>query len=460
MKKSFVLTAVLLGICLPVSVNADWKDDIGYTALMARIGGGLEDGTGVQVGISEAFVGGQYMPDVTNAQFTGKTITNVTGSHSGSSTHATSVARLFFGNTTSISGGVTQVYAYSADDWALNVSGYSTSTDPTAPQFQVMNNSWVDRASSSTTAAEATAILHHIDYMVNTFDTTIVGGTDNSGGLPKLLAPSYNTITVGRTNGTHASGTTSFYGAGRSKPDIVAPATTTSSSTPMVSSAATLLYQKGMGTDAVRSETLRAVLMAGATKEEFPDWDHTSTRPLDEVFGAGELNVDNSYSILEGGQFAGSTSQPVSLIGEDGWDYQAGINPSDPIYYDFEIVDGMRWEDFSVILAWNMDIIDTDGSGTFSPLENLANLDLRLYDSTDSFLNSVVDLSVSTIDNVEHLYIGRLESGRYTLEVTADQSQDFGIAWRSNLSAVPEPNSLAFLAIAASALTFRRKRNT
>ena len=58
--------------------------------------------------------------------------------------------------------------------------------------------------------------------------------------------------------------------------------------------------------------------MAGATKQEFANWtdpatteptpnpwNRTPTQPLDDMFGAGELNVYNSYLIQLGGQHAG-----------------------------------------------------------------------------------------------------------------------------------------------------------
>ena len=85
----------------------------------------------------------------------------------------------------------------------------------------------------------------------------------------------------------------------------------TSFSTAMVSSAVVLLRQAAnlQGGAAVRPETLKAVLLAGATKEEFPGWSHTVTTPLDPVFGAGELEISNSWFILAGqGQAANLTT--------------------------------------------------------------------------------------------------------------------------------------------------------
>lgn len=471
--KSSLPLAVIAMLCAAIGgapVQADWKDDIGYTELRARIGAALEDGAGVVVGMAEVRYEAtenqtKYLPNVTDTQFSGKTITDVTGENAQDeySSHATNVARLFFGNTSSISGGVTDVRAYSADDWVFNATGADAGMDPAAPDYQIVNHSWVVRQAGMTDA-EAAGYLYQVDALVQRHDTIVIGGTDNSGLLPKMLAPSYNSLTVGLSAGTHAAGTTpDFYGPGRFKPDIVAPAGTTSGATPMVSSAATLLYQKALGTDAVRSESMRALLMAGATKQEFADWDRTTIRPLDEVYGAGELNVDNSYRILEGGQFSGSSGNPSSLIGDHGWDYQASFDSSGALYYDFEVADGFRADELSVILSWNADVLDDDPSNLFDPIGiDLANFDLRIYDSSESFLGTVIDESLSTIDNVEHLYLENLTAGRYTLAVTGDQDQDFAIAWRSSFSAVPEPAATGVLTMMALGLglVHRRRRRS
>lgn len=440
MKMRWMVCAVLGCVGLiggrVAKTQADWKEDIGYTALRARIGATLENGAGVVVAISEAEAGatatvpGRYMPDVNHGQFTGKTITNVTDTNGGVSGHATSVARFYFGNVDSIAGGVTQVRAFSAGDWVINRTGAGTATAPPVPDFSIMNASWVDRFNSPTTPADAAIILRHVDYLIDRNETIVIGGTDNMGGLPKLLAPSYNSIIVGRTSGTHAAGMTSFYGVGRNRPDLVAPATSTSVATAMVSSAATVLHQKLAQVELPRSEVVRAVLMAGATKQEFLTWDRNPLRPLDEVFGAGELNVDNSYRILEGGQFAGTANSPLGLVGPNGWDYQTGVG--EPIYYEFEVPADACWQDVSIMVCWNANIEDSDPSPVFVPIEQVANLDLRLYDATQN----LIDSSEATVGNVEHIYQTQLTPNRYIIEVASDSvaiPNDFGIAWRARV---------------------------
>ncbi len=441
-------------------LEADWKDDIGYTQLASEVGGTLESGVGVAVAMSEAFVSGSYLPDSSNAEFSGKTLIDASGIPSSPSGHATSVARLFFGNTSSIAKGVSQVTLYQADDWLEQKLGWTTGADPISQPFQVMNHSWVGNSADD---AEMIDALQRVDYVVNRDDVLMLAGTSNSNtGVPDLLGHGYNAMIVGKTDGVHGWGSTTMNGSGRTRPDIVAPASVTSSSTPMVASAAALLHEVAAGTDAARSETMRAVLMAGATKEEFASWDRTTTRPIDDVFGAGELNVYNSYQILKAGEFDGSNTAPTFSVGLTGWDYVSAITPVDTMYYNFDVAQGQMLDKFSISLNWNLEVIDTDPSAlVFSAETHLANLSMRLYNSSDSFLGSLVDASLSPVDNVEHIYISGLSAGTYTLQINTDRATDYGLAWRSSLTAVPEPSSLIVLSLGVAGMgVYKRRRIT
>jgi hypothetical protein len=44
-----------------------------------------------------------------------------------------------------------------------------------------------------------------------------------------------------------------------------------------------------------------------------------------------------------------------------------------------------------------------------------------------------VDQSVSTIDNLEHIFLRSLAPGRYVLEVTTDTTWDYAVAWDIHL---------------------------
>ncbi len=452
--KLFMAVAILAFVTPSVTLGQAYKDAVGYNDLLAEKGGALEDGSGLRVLQPEAPVGGNYMPNVSDSQFTGKTIVNGTpGGSTGSSGHATNVGRSFYGNTNSMTPGITEITGYDANDYLGRVLNFNTGGDPLAQNFDVGNHSYI---ATGLTDADQTNLLQRFDYVINRDNTLMFVGANNGSGnsQPDLMAPSYNAVTVGRTDGNHSRGATSGYGTPRIKPDIVAPAATTSGATPIVASAGALLRDAGSGSNAAENEVVKALLFAGATKEEFPDWDRTVSRPIDDVFGFGELNILNSYHILEGGEFDGSTSAPSSNSGLFGWDF-ANFNGTDDLFYDFEITDGLMAAELSAALVWNIEVIDNNpDANVFDASTSLANLDLELFDSTGSFLGSLVDSSLSTDYNLEHIYLTDLAAGTYTFRISGDAAADFGFAWR--ITTIPEPAGSVVLLIGALALIRRR----
>lgn len=458
MNRFSLAIAVSVGFILasPALAQPPWADEVGYTQLLNEFGL-VGNGTGVVVAQVEA--GANFVPDSAHAQFSGKTIFQASPGSSTPSGHATNVGINFYGNTLSIAGGVTNISAFSANDWLVNQLGFDPlvpGPDPLPQNFAVSNHSYIFNALP---VDDATNLLQRIDFAVNQTEMITVVGLNNGSGNPQPqgLGQAYNVISVGISDGNHSRGTTTLYGVGRTKPDIVAPANTTSIGTAIVSSAATLLYDAANSSNATRSETMKAILLAGATKSEFADWDRTTTRPLDDIYGAGELNVYNSYRILAGGEADGSTSEPTSFSPLEAFDYNPSISPTAPVYYDFFLPNG--GVDLSVVLDWNIDVIDQDNGGTFVPTTSLADMSLRLYDSTGGFLGSLLDSSLSPVDNVEHIYWSTLDPGRYTLQVSSNLSHDYGIAWR--VRAIPEPGTWLLLTVACGLMIFgvvRRRR--
>ena len=157
------------------------------------------------------------------------------------------------------------------------------------------------------------------------------------------------------------------------------------------------------------------------------------------MYGFGELNILNSYHIWEGGEFAASTSDPTSNVDLFGWDY-GNFNGTDDLFYDFEIFVGQTAAELSAVLVWNIDVIDSNpSSGVFDASTVLADLDLELYDSTGSFMGSLLDSSLSTEYNHEHIYLKDLPPGNYTFRISGDLAVDYGFSWR--IKAVPDPLS-------------------
>ncbi len=453
-----VLAFGLVTLVSPRAALGDWTDEIGLTQLQMELGGSVPTGAGVTVSMGEAPAGAAYMPNTASANFSGKTFVDGTGTNVGVNGHANGVADIFFGNTTSAAPGVAHITVYDGNDWLNNKLGYESGTNPASQPFKVQNHSWIENASSD---AQAENLAKRVDYVVNRDDVLVIGGSTNGGDIPKLLAHSYNAISVGRSDGGHGAGTTSFYGTGRQRPDIVAPASTTSAATPMVSSAAAMLYEYASGTGADHVETMRATLMAGAAKSELPTWDRTATRPIDEVYGVGELNVYNSFKILQGGEYDGALGAPASPVGLFGYDFVTASDFTGPLSYQFVVDGGKVMNELSIFLSWNIDVGDSDmteeGFSPFvdlSPGASLANLNLSFFDSSDA----LIDQSISEIDNFEHIYYKGLASGTYTLQVSGDRAVDYGLAWRSSVTAVPEPPSLVVLSLVCMGIACGRKR--
>ena len=331
--------ALILGA--PFCLNAQtWKDRVGFTDLMNQLGANTPDGSGIIVSMVEAPNGsGFYFPLTSNSEFSGKTLIDGSGGGTNTSAHANTMAQNFFGNTIGMASGVTTVTVYEANDWLGNVLNLSTGTDPIAQNFSVQNHSWIGNFSDD---ADNLNALQRVDYVADQNEVTMVVGTNNNNELnaskphPRLLTHAFNAIAVGVTDSTHSRGNTLIYTPGRIRPDVVVFNGSTSSATAITSGAATILHDQANDivdvtarTNARRTETIRSIILAGATKEEFADWDRTTTRPLDDIYGAGELNVYNNYMIMNGGEFEGSTSEPVSAVGDYGYDYREGLNPID-----------------------------------------------------------------------------------------------------------------------------------
>jgi hypothetical protein len=450
-----------------------YKEDIGYNRLLSEVGPGLANGAGVSVAIVEAEVedpktpANQFYPNTLEPEFSGKTFTDGSSLPMTTvSSHATDVSRRFFGNASSLAGGVTNVTVYEANNFVTSQQQLQTFSLPGPLLHEVVNHSYVAASTIGSPALDSQSNAR-LDFTVERDNITSVvaannGNTTNS--LPTLYMQSYNSISVGLTSGDHSAGFTNINGSMRIKPDIVAPEAFTSYATPLVSSSAALLHQAATNfgtTNAKNSEAMKAIIMAGATKDEFVAWDNAqnvsrvTTQPLDTRYGAGELNVYNSYRILEAGESNGS-ALPPGISGLRGWDYGNLAAGGSSLFWNFQVDPGQIISEASVLLTWNAKYSNLllNSPGTLS----LANLDLRLYDSTMGFLGTQVAASLSTVDNVEHLYLKNLASGLYTIAVTGDAATDFGLAW--NITAVPEPGVLVLLGVPAVGLIAARLRKT
>ena len=115
------VVCVLLFLILPAQAFGQaYKATIGYDKLKSEVGAGLANGAGVVVALAEANTGAggtnTYYLNTADSQFSGKSFTDISNlTPRNISGHATSVGQLFFGNTSSIAGGVTNVQVYDAE---------------------------------------------------------------------------------------------------------------------------------------------------------------------------------------------------------------------------------------------------------------------------------------------------------------------------------------------------------
>jgi hypothetical protein len=327
----------------------------------------------------------------------------------GESAHANEVAKPFYGLTNGIAPAVAHVHSYEAD-YFYNVLVRSE----IAIAAGVVNQSFIF-------GEEVDFADQDYDDYVARYGTIFVSGAGN-GGPVSSPATAYNGISVGAYGGLSSIGPTL---GGRSKPDITAPSSLTSFSTPLVSGAATLLVQAanrndaGPGTASAAADvrTIKALLLNSATKP--PDWTNGVTTPLDARYGAGVVHVGNAYRQLRGGQHSPVLTESFSLTSPHpppvtssnlptrrGWDSQSLSSTANRhgLAHYFVDLTGVTGRTATISLVWNRGLNQV----------NINNLDLFLYDAASGAL---VASSESGVDNVEHLRVGNLPPGRYNFQV-------------------------------------------
>jgi hypothetical protein len=454
-----------VGSSASAQLTSQQKADIGFTSLEQRLGAAMPTGANLSVRVVEAPDGsGNYGPNTADTQLGGKTFEFLSGT-TGALGHATTVSRFLFG-TQSLAPAIGstaqgQAAAFSeANNWLG--TGYLRPAANQLPQVEtrpLVSHSWIGTTGNTTSDTE---LLRRTDFAIQRdgFVATFALNNGSNTTIPSLLASTYNGIVVGRSDGGHSRGTTTIDGNGRVKPDIVVPTNATSWATPTVSSAAGLLIETARVVPGLsngdRPQVVKSLLMAGATKagDTVPgswNWSNSQTQPLDSVYGAGQLNIEHAYDILTAGQFAASTS---SLAAATGWDFGTASSIL-PQRYFFEVMAG---GDLTASLNWQINVTATQGNPparNYSFSSSLANLDLRLFTATDFTLGSLLDASLSTVDNTELIWATGLAPGRYALEVSSNTNNvDYGLAW---VVVVPEPATWALMLVAAVPLMVGRR---
>ena len=509
-KRVSTLPALLAALLATLTANtqqasATYTELIGFPELQDQLGTNLPTGAGIQVQHVEGAAGGaqagSYAPDPDESVNLGKTINNVTffsGVNQGSlgvSNHARGVGFYFYGNSTSVSPGITAVDVYEANHWmGFNINGSSASAHssgflntlgalPETTSARVANHSWVGEFGSSSINSQ---VVRRLDYVVEQDDLINVVGIQNgfANSDRSLLKSAFNDISVGVSNADHyidTIGIDSIYTGGRVAPDVVAPGVNfsntvvrTSSATPMVSSLAALLLDvaddselsNGTVTNRTRtinhaetSEVIKAILMAGADRSvdnshgpDLTDYSVDTSNNLDSDYGAGQVNVLHSYNILAAGEHDSDQDRGTTVdINPFGWDYDSNFggdnSTNDRASYQFTA--SSNSEVLHATLAWNLEVKGFTASPGNTTLRDL---NLVLYDVTNQqVVTQKGATSQSTTENTENIFFDGLVAGnRYEIRVEAasgeaDFDWDYALAWRIepwNLYQVPEPSGV------------------
>lgn len=458
--------AVLPTLVTSVAMAAD---DGGIAALRARLGSACPTGAGigvVQVEVPMSGSGDDYAPDLSLGDFAGKTVTLVS-SPSASSWHATNVGQRLYGSSMAMASGVTDAWVYNVNAWIndpLRVGTTSAVAASPSASVRVMNHSWIGSFGAGSEAYDREAI-RRLDFQMTRDGILAVCGENNGAGSMRMpmMGDCFNGLSVGRSDLQHSAGDTGPQSdsPGRMKPDLIAPGMFTSFSTPVVGSAAALLFEVlrdpayAMLTNAQRAQAVKVSLLAGADRPAA--WTNnasqtgtsrgTATKPLDALRGAGELNVDASHRVLTGARlngaaFATSTS-PAEAAGWGTASVSSGVGAK--AYWRFRLHQPVP--QFDVTLAWPRNATSNGSSFT------VANLNLRLMrslgggstliplegDAGLSTFESGNVSSASTVDNVEVLHLLNLQAGEYVLEISrADTGTGVPMAYLGWIAAVPD----------------------
>lgn len=436
------VAAILSCLPHPPAARADWLDDIGYTRLAAELGQTMPAASNVTISQIEAPLGGpsetNYMPDVADPRFAGKTFVNRSGISTNPSGHASMVGVVFYGTNSGIARSTPAVEVLETGHW-LGAGGMNLlGTDPAVETNLVQCHAWIG---SNSVPAET---IRRLDYMIDRDGVTAVVGLNNiQDPIPLLLANSFHAITAGRSDGMHSAGTTTVDRVGRTKPDVVVPVPTTSEAVGATAGTAALIHDVVRRTPALSNaatpQCVKALILAGATKEEFPAWDRTPARPLDEHFGAGEINLYRSHHALVAGE---QNPSSTSLVSQSGWNLAVSAGPTNFTYF-IEVPSNHVLSRFSTVATWHRTIVDINPGAPFDPDWSCQNVDMFLHAASNFTVGTTLDSSTGRLDNIQHIYARYLTEGRYAIRVAVTSALTTAVAWSSTLVEIPHITGFA-----------------
>lgn len=452
-------------LCALVPVQAGVHDDVGFTRLKKELGDKLPTGAGILIGQVESPLGidhdgneatpkvNSWVPDPAASGLRGVNIVNhqdgIEGIYSG---HATAVARRLAGRgrNQGLVSDIAELRVYSTGHY-LGGALLQTRrfTAPLASPLRVVNHSWAGNGSNS-------EILRRTDWLTEKDEVIQVVGVRNAKDKVNgsYMAAAVNAIVVGRSDANHSVGTPpvdEIYVGGRARPHLVAPLKTGSAAAPTVASAVALLLQVAADPnlssqgqplinrggvrihDAGRSEVMRAVLMAGASRTtrnsshgDIAGYRDTAENQmqngLDRRYGAGQVNVYNSWEILTAGE------QEVVLL-PCGFDYEPVLAVGE--VRDYQLPAFSAGGQLAATVSWNL-LFPPAPADSIDLSARLNRLELSLIEAGDEG-DIIVTTSASPADTTQTLYQALQPGVSYRLRVTradsVDGGQDYALAW-------------------------------
>lgn len=437
------LTCSMLVAALPATALADALDDIGYRQLLTETAGQLPRGTSVRIDQVEASLVSDpanpvYRADPAHPDFTGVSFVDQSmGPSPAFSGHANGVARQFAGNS-SMTAEVAIVDSYEVNHWLTSVL-YGGGISPARPlrgTGLLANHSWVGGLTDTALAGD---LLGRLDWLVDQDDYVQVVGVTN--GTQVLLGHAYNVIGVSNTSGpigVLTSAVDAFYVAGRPLPQLVAPSGSVSEAVPLVTATVALLRDSAPASP-LPPALAKALLMAGADRRtrnsstvNLASYTVDTLNGLDRRYGAGQLNVRNSYLLYAAPRSSSDEEGGTSDRGYAGHAYDAAFGGADGsnAIATYPLGTATTSGTLAATLAWHADLVDP--AGTFAPSRSLRNLNLELLDTSGA--NAVlVARSASSVDNSENVWTSLTRGRHYSLRVTRTgtaTSRPYALAWR------------------------------
>jgi hypothetical protein len=229
----------------------------------------------------------------------------------------------------------------------------------------------------------------------------------------------------------------------------------TSFAAPFVAGGAALLTDLGKerfgGGQAIDARVVKAVLMNSADKTS--GWNNgqssvvvmgnpviSTSQSLDYDVGAGRMNLDRAFDqyVAGTGNVAGDAG---GIVQATGWDFGrvSAASPNNDYFIDADLLTGTK---LTVTLDWFVDRALTINYATNSfnaSNQSFDNLDLEIWSVVGGAFTTLKARSISTVNNVEHLFYDIASSGRYGLRVkwvgesydlVGDANfEDYGLAW-------------------------------